>query len=260
MKLVHYLGLLSIILITPSISSGTVLFEDDFESYTSTISNWNTSSNISLSTSDGINGSKCAKVAYTQAGTAPYWFSKSVAMNNISEVYVRFYFRTDAYSSGGSKFLKIFGKPNDPIGYANTTFPINYYSGRLFEIGYGDGTGTSNDSTATIRYSGLHSDTSVTVLASSGEFVINDSKWHSFEAHMKYNSNGQRNGIYRVWIDGALRIHATNIKNRNDANSMFINEIHLANYTNSNFSTPWNLYYDSVVISTEPIGIYLRQK
>ena len=236
-----------------SSAQAEIIFEDDFDSYQDEITGWSTGSNIYLQKSGCVDNSACAKVAYTGAGTGPYWFGKDVSAENLSEIYVKFDFKVDN-PSGGSKFLKLFGKKDSEGGYANTTFAINYNSGMLYEVSYGSGVGTVNDTQAIIRYNGTISDKDVSVIHKTGEFDPADNKWHSFEAHMKYNDNGKRNGIYRVWIDGELRLHATNIKNRHDNNSMFFNRVDLANYSNSNQEHDWNLWYDNVVIATHPIG------
>lgn len=231
-----------------------VIFQDDFDSYSDSPENhgWGTSSNISLQTSGGVNNSHCAMVTYDRSGTSPYWFGVNVANENMSEIYVRFYFRVDD-PSGGCKFLKLFGIRNGD-SYANSTFGLNYYSNTLNDVQYGGGDGLSNDSQRIIRFNGTRSDENVTIHKSTGEFDPRDGKWHCFEAHMKYNDNGQRNGIYRVWIDGEMRLHAANVKNRNDLNSRFFESVQLANYCHSNWSHLWHLWFDDVVIADEPIG------
>jgi hypothetical protein len=71
---------------------------------------------------------------------------------------------------------------------------------------------------------------------------------------MKYNDNGKRNGHYRVWIDGKLRLYANNVKNRNDLNSLFFGSVQLANYCHSNWEKTWHLWYDNVIIADQYIG------
>ena len=233
-------------------ANAEIVFQDDFDSYSTTITGWSIGDNISLQQNGGINNSKCAHISYTREGTSPYWFSRNISDQNLNEIYVRFYFKVDD-PSGGCKFLKLFGKINSPSGYANTTFMINYFNSTLYEISYGAG-GIENDTADVIRYSGYTTDSRVSVLEASGPFDPRDGAWHCFEAHIKYNDNGQRNGIYQVWVDGELYVHATNVVNRNDLNSMFFASVDLANYSSSALTHSWNLWYDNVVISTTPIG------
>ena len=107
---------------------------------------------------------------------------------------------------------------------------------------------------AVIRCNGTKTDLAVNIIQKTADVDPRDNRWHSFEAHMKYSENGRRNGIYRVWIDGELRLHAINVKNRHDTNSMFLKSVDLANYSSDQQEHDWNLWYDNVVISTTPIG------
>ena len=66
---------------------------------------------------------------------------------------------------------------------------------------------------------------------------------------MKYNSDDKRDGVIKVWIDGELRLHATNVKNRHNANIPEFQQVRLADYTSS--SKTWSLSYDDVQMSTE---------
>ncbi len=232
-----------------------IIFQDDFDGYSDSPANhgWGVSSNISMVDDQGVNGSRCAMVTYNCSGTSPYWFGVNVSSFNRNALYVRFYFKVDD-PSGGCKFLKLFGKRDQPEGYANTTLAINYYNSLLYEISYGDGSGTTNDTQTIIRYAGKHSDSNVNVLVAEGPFDPRDGKWHFYEFYMKYSDDGKRNGEYKVWIDGQLRVHAVNVKNRHDDNSNEFDSVQLANYCHSNWSHTWHLWYDNVVIADEYIG------
>jgi hypothetical protein len=232
-----------------------IIFQDDFDGYSDSPANhgWGVSSNISMVNGQGVNESRCAMVTYVRSGTSPYWFGVNVGDLNRNALYIRFYFKVDD-PSGGCKFLKLFGKQKQPEGYANTTVAIKYTSSLLYEISYGNGGGTTNDTQTVIRYAGEHSDSNVNVLVAEGPFDPRDGKWHSYEFYMKYNDDGKRNGEYKVWIDGQLRVHAVNIKNRHDDNSNEFGSVQLANYCHSNWEHTWNLWYDNVVIADEYIG------
>jgi len=237
-----------------------IIFQDDFDSYVDSPKNngWSSiGSQVSTPSSEGRNGSRALKVTYIKEGTAPYVVQKSLNGLNLQEVYVRFYFRVDN-PSGGCKFLKFFGKRDSPKGWANTTFALNYNSNTLYELSYGNGAGTINDTQNIIRYGtqvkNYGFDPLVKVSVSEGTFNPKDGQWHCFEAFMRYNSNGQRDGAYRVWIDGKLRVEATNVKNRNDQNSLYFGSFRLADYTSKYFNHTWNIWYDDVVVSTSRIG------
>jgi hypothetical protein len=230
-------------------------FSDDFDDYADTPLNhgWTTmGSQVSVVNTDGHNGTRGILVTYNQKGYDQYVFNKNISSLSLSEIYVRFYFKVDD-PSGGCKFIKFFGV-RDGDNYANTTFMINYTRGTLYEISYGDGSTISNDTQVVIRYSGEHTDANVSVSVSEGEFDPDDDEWHCFEVYMKYNDNDQRNGAYKVWIDGQLWVSATNVKNRHNDNSKIIDRVELAGYTHENLEHTWYLWYDNVVFSDEHIG------
>lgn len=256
MQTMIVLLLLVLTYFVPSKSYPETVFSDDFETNVATIEGWGTiGSRVSLQTSNCHSGTKCVKVAYSPGGTtADYLIGKNIAASNLSDIYVQFKFRTDAYAEQGSKFLKLYNKEDGYTGYARSTFAIQYASGNLYEVSYGDGSGTTNDTQATVRYDGTHPlDPDANVVASTSAFDPSDHNWHTFEARAKYSSDGQRDGLYQVWIDGVLRLHVDNIKNRNDLNSNLYESVELANYNNGT-TTSWNLYYDDVVISSSYIG------
>jgi hypothetical protein len=245
-----------------SLSHGAVIFQDNFDGYTDAPTNhgWQyIGSQVSTPSTEGRNGTRGLKVTFIGENTAPYSIQKSLATLNLQEVYVRFYYKVGPNPTGGCKFVKFFGKQNSPSGYANTTFMLNYDSNTLYDIQYGAGA-IENDNGNVIRYSGDHPtwltsfDTNVNMLTALGAFDPKDGQWHSMEVFMRYNSNGQRDGEYKVWTDGTLRVHATNVVNRNDLNSPHFLEFRLGDYTSNKNVTTWSLYYDDVVVSTTRIG------
>jgi hypothetical protein len=232
-----------------------IIFQDNFDQHDSSITGWNTGSQVYLEKSGGVNNSQHVRVNYTHQHTLPYVFSKMIGEHNLNEIYVRFYFKIGPKAEGGSKFLKLFGKRDDPTGYANSTFTMQYETSRIFEVSYGRGAKTVNDTQDYIRFNGKQTDPAVKILTYTSPFSPTVDKWHCFEVHMRYNDDNQRNGIYRVWIDGQLRVHATNITNRHNSNSRFFGEVALGNYgAHGKGNVNWNLHYDELVISTQYIG------
>jgi hypothetical protein len=233
--------------------NAAILFQDDFN-YTGspTAHGWNAIGSRIAVVSGGVTNN-AAEVTYSSSGTSYYAFSKNIQSFNKSAIYVRFYFKADT-PSGGCKFLKLFGVSGGSGIYANTTFAINYYSGTLQEISYGPGDSTANDTQATIGYGGSHTDSAVSVPTHLGSITVANRGWHCFEIYMKYNDDNQRNGEYKVWYDGALQVHATNVKNRHNSDPKVFKSIDLANYCHSNWSQTWHLWFDNVVISDSYIG------
>lgn len=229
----------------PATPPPNLIFSDTFDTYTNSplLHGWNeVSSKVTIDPGAGPDGSNAAKVSYeTPLTVVP--FSYAVGDKDLNQVFVSFDFKFDD-PSGGSKFLKLFGKPNNPQGRANTTFGLLYSEPTLNHIGYGTGVDLDNDYQVTIDFDGEHDDSQVVIEHATSGVYPTLNQWHSFKAFMRYNSNGHRDGEYMVWIDGVLRIHATNVKNRNDLNSREFASVDLANYTH-NLLHPWNLWYDN---------------
>ncbi|MHA6485003.1 cadherin-like beta sandwich domain-containing protein [Paenibacillus sp. strain BS8-2] len=240
-----------------------LVFEDNFDSYTDSPRNhgWGeVHSAVVIDPTGGKDGTHAAKVQYTTPEQV-IMLRNEVSNYDLNQVFVSFDFKLDSpvdndpSTKGGSKFLKLFGKdglsPNGADGYANTTFGLWYTSNTLNEISYGSGSDLANDTQTTISYNGNHLDSLVDVRYSTDTFVPQTNQWHNFKAFMKYNSNGNRDGEYIVWIDGELRLHATNVKNRHELNSDEFKWISLGDYSKVNAAHPWNLWYDNVQIMRE---------
>jgi hypothetical protein len=228
-----------------------VVLSDDFNSGLSP--SWRTGARVSWQASGGMDNSPFVKINYLSSGTSPHAFSRSIPGGH-QELYFKFNFKVVGFPSGGAKFLKVRALKDDSSNYANTTWMINYNTGRLKEISFGDGSSMLNDTQRTIRYNGtLSSSTTepINIVHATDEVTIPLNQWHTFEAHMRYNSNGKRDGVYRVWYNGKLIVHATNVKNRHDNNPLHFNWLYLGNYSHSTWSAPWELHYDNVVISTQ---------
>lgn len=244
--------------------TGTVLFSDDFDSYGPDDDpkehGWRLfGNNIDVDQGGGVGGGNAAKVTYDHAGTSGYWMRKFINDADTRQVYVRFDYKMDEKPIGGNKFLKIFGlRDQDPEtpedGYANTTFGIYYHNGLFEHVNYGNGSELLNDANAYVRYNGAKTDSQVQLLQYSDYWDGADGEWHTYEAFVRFNSDGQRDGEIIVWNDGEIKVHAVNVKNRHDSNPLKINSVDFANYTNHNEHT-WHLWYDNIVIADDYRGL-----
>ncbi len=232
-------------------SPADLVFADDFD-YTDPFSahGWSggTSANF-FHERTGCHSNGCVRILYDQAGTAPYWFGVPIESEHLRDFTVHFYFRVDNTPAlGGAKFFKVFGASSDS-GYANSTIALDYTSGQLSRISYGTGAVTVNDTQAIIRFDGVATDGEVDTVTATGPFAPPEAEWHELRVYMRYNSDGMRDGEYRVWIDGELRVQAENVKNRHDTNLAYPRSIDLANYASASSRThDYNLWYDDIAI------------
>jgi hypothetical protein len=245
--------LLLAIIAVPRLASATILFQDNFESYTSLPGNpWYSYNDVTFEPTGGYGGSKGIKIYYPNSSNwGGLGFNLYSYLGNRSEYYIQYHVKVDTAATGGSKFLKWFGLGDSQGGYANTTFGMYYWSDHLEQISYGPGTGLQNDTQAVIQYAGTATDPLVSVTIHTGNKTVNDGQWHLIQAHVKYNTNGNRDGVYDIWYDGVQAVHAQNITNRNNANTMIWNTVEWGGYTDAPEFTggPWSIYVDDVVIS-----------
>lgn len=234
-----------------------VLFEDDFED--GDLSGWSTGSDVSILSSGGVDNSKCVRISYSSHGTSVHEFTHNISSLNLGEVYVRFDYKVVNQPLGGAKFLKLMGSGCCEDPYANSTFMINYWSGKLERVAYGAG-GDQRDTQNYINYTQDQSssfDSQVNLVTTTDKIPVANTGWHSFEIHMKYNTDGNRDGMYRVWHDGNIVLHADNVDNRGSGViPRKFGYLLLGNYSHDVGvrAHTWYLYYDNVIISNEYIG------
>lgn len=237
-----------------NLSHSAILFQDEFN-YTDAFSNhgWGeVSAQSSIASNSGPDGSNALKISFSadQVNRQHNWKAPA----NTQELYVKFSFKMDCGSGkcvGGAKFLKLFGIRNG-TNYANTTTGMVYQTSLLAGLSYGC-SGDTRDTGTMINYNGTGG-TSCSPLTFSGTLpgTINpmDGKWHTWEVHMKYNDNGQNNGIYEVWYDDTKILGLTGVNNRSDSNSKYFDYIQLGGWNQYYGGTPYNILYDKIVIST----------
>jgi hypothetical protein len=231
-------------------ASGEIIFRDDFSKG---LDKWVVGENVAIDSTAGVNGSAAVRIRYMGSGTSPHVLTRSIPGEH-EELFIRFDFKIEGFPSGGAKFLKV-GAHRSDKNYANTTWAIDQKSGSLREVSFGAGR-LVNDTQETINYGGkLKGNTGpIRILHAGGPYRIPEGKWQRFEVHVKFNSDDRRDGVYRVWINDRLILHAENIVNRNNRNPRHINQLLLGNYCQPSWSNPWELYYDNIVVATARVG------
>ena len=81
-----------------------------------------------------------------------------------------------------------------------------------------------------------------------------DGTWFCVEAHVKLNTPGQSDGVQEFWIDGELETSKTGLNFVESYTDYGINIILFENYWNDGSPQLQERYFDSIVVSTEPIG------
>lgn len=242
-------------------SHAAILFQDDFNSYTgnpraqgwNADNQWNTAQVVAGA---GFGGSNGLDISF-DADQVNRWCDWNPTQN-VQEFYVKFNFKMDCGSgtcAGGAKFLKIFGQTGTNA-YANATTAFNYSSSSPVFTGLSYGSaGDKRDTSSVLNYDGakiIQSGGVSPTITASGTGSINpkDNKWHTWELHMKYNDDGQNNGIFEVWYDGVKVLGATGVNNRSINSPKYVRAIQLGGWNQAYGGKPYDIYYDNVVIST----------
>ncbi len=199
---------------------------------------------------------KCLLWTYDSQGTAPYELTRLITQET-SDLYVQFKFKIEERGQseprGGIKFLKMFGVVGGDSNYANCTMNLGDVSDTypsIHSVHYGPGTGTANDTQVAVflftpGYAG--EDPYAIYTMQTERFYPTQGHWHTTELRCKYNTDGNRDGEFAVWVDGELRMRATNIKNRHDDNTPIWDHLSLGDYGNA--YADMLFYVDDVIVS-----------
>lgn len=239
-------------------ATGTLIFSDDFTSGSPT--GWTTYGTVSSGTLAVVDGAWKGVMAAGVNDTTVY-ATKSVAASNLSELYISFRAKMPA-SKHGIKFCKVFGQQSGG-GYANCTFGLEYQTGAMKQVSFGDGTSVGNDTAQVINLDGSsppligRSYGSATVLTPQNAFFSESawgSGWHDFKLRVKFNSgttaeNEIADGEFYVEIDGVVYVNATGLFNRHYSN-LPISHVSLWNFTTSDPPSDFELWYDDFRLST----------
>jgi hypothetical protein len=212
-----------------------IIFQDDFESQHS-LSNSGysyVSEYWQKSDSGGYgNNGGCAKVT----GGHPLHIA---IPNDRLELYIRFYAKV-TNSSGGQKWLKVFGERNGST-YTNTTFSRLYQDGYFYSVFYGEGCSECDTQSA---------------LPFPGGRWFPSSSWTYYEAHIKFAEGPNwHNGIVEVWYGNDQKLSVTGVNNRNSAHEgLNISYISISDYSNNPDSQVGDMWIDNIVVSDTRIG------
>lgn len=188
------------------------------------------------------------------------WGGFDVAKYNTSEVYIDFWAKMPGIKQG-LKFVKVFGQGSNG-NYANTTFGLDYYSGSMTQVSFGDGKSSGNDTQNVINLDGTYPDwigrsygTATVLTPQKKAWAASNwgNAWHHFKLHVKYNSgttaaNEVADGAFYVEIDGKVYVDAKNIFNRHYSNGK-IQKVSFFDWSQSGTS-PFEIWYDNVRITT----------
>ena len=189
------------------------------------------------------------------------WTNIPLGEFNTREIFVEFKARFPTPVRHGLKFLKVFGKNNQPGGYANTTFGLDYSvaGGSITAVSFGGGSVPENDTANVIKLNGDNPDW---IGRSYGGALVNipqysnftewGTDWHRFRIHCKFNSgdsaeNEVADGAYYLEIDGKVYVDAVGLFNRHWSNGD-IGSVQIFGWSQTNVPN-FTVDYDDLVVS-----------
>lgn len=199
--------------------------------------------------SGGVDNSPAARLTYSVDGTA----NKALILNTSNTMSNEFLIEMDVKMqgnpSGGSKFIKLFGSSEPSKN--NMTIGLDYYSNTQKEISY------YMDTLCGSRHDGSEGGScKPTHVVSSSAIDMQGGNWGRYKVWIKRASPGQLNGEVKVWWNGTLRSHITNMdSNPQGSATPYFDKIEFGGYNHSNFSgSPWYLWIDNLTVSTTETG------
>jgi len=247
------------ILLLPVVCQSATLVDLDFNS-----GSWSPLSKQSWWSyipNEGVDGTGCMRLFITHqepTGTANRALIFNADPYNTDDYWVEFDTKVSSHATGGSKFVKFFGK--DPAGSTaqknNMTVGLQYTSMLQQRVAYYGDTLCADTWDGPIAYPSsdcIPHSTYNTTTATGGSIDIRGSAYHHIKMHVKRADSGTRNGTTTIWHNGTLVGDVSN-QNTNPPsyNSTEFYEITFGSYTDpSNFTgADWYLWIDNLYIGT----------
>lgn len=79
-------------------------------------------------------------------------------------------------------------------------------------------------------------------------------KWHCIEGRMKLNDAGEANGVFQIWINGALEAERTGLNWVGSYKVYGINAVFIENWINGGSAAEQERSFDGFIVSSGPIG------
>jgi hypothetical protein len=154
------------------------------------------------------------------------------------------------------KFVKFFGRnDSDPSDQRNNmTFGMDGYSdGKQRESAY------FGDTVCVARWNGVMAGTNDACYIpvaehTTSEIDLRGGVWNRYKLWVKRATSGTTNGQVKVWFNGELRAHWTNMPSNPSPYSSEFNKLSFGGYVHSTYESPWELWLDNIYVGTTEQG------
>jgi hypothetical protein len=250
MRMVYKILYTLILLFFSSSAHAAVIVSHDFNDMTwgglSAQSLW------SLQSAGGINNSPAARISITGGGDAYKSLYVPIDAYNSAEYWVEADIKVVGGATGGVKLIKFFGRSDsDPSGQRNNmTFGMDgYKEGIQQEVAY------FGDTVCNARWNGYLKGTNDACYIpvaehTTSEIDLRGGTWGRYKLWVKRADSGTTNGQVKVWFNGVLRAHWTNMASNPSPYSSEFNKMSFGGYVHSTYESPWELWLDNIYVGT----------
>jgi hypothetical protein len=193
----------------------------------------------------GVDNTPAMRLEYSVAGTANKAMVLNTAGLKSNEFTIEMDVKMQGTPSGGSKFIKLFGSTE--ASKNNMTIGLDYSGNVQKEISY------YMDTLCGARLDGSNGGSCTpTHVVKSSAVDMRGGSWGRYKVWVKRASPGVKDGETKVWWNGALRSHITNMdSNPAGSATAYFDKIEFGGYNHSNFSgSTWYLWIDNLSVST----------
>jgi hypothetical protein len=261
-------------------SDSSVIFADDFESYSSAAglsSRWNNlyqTSNIRIATESGnvFSGSRALELTVPQTSGEVSNAAAKLVSPERDVLFLRYYAKFDSgfnvlgSSHNGAMISAHYCCPGVPANGTNK-FLVSYEAwrestttanpGRLNAYVYHpeqrDIWGDHFFPTGAVLPNPSQPGNFGTSFIARTDVIPQVGRWYCYELMVKANTAGQRDGRIAMWLDGRLIADFPNLRLR-DTNALKINQFEIDLHVNGNSLALARKWYDNVVAATSYIG------
>ena len=246
----------AVLFIVPTLSQAATLVNLDFNN-----GSWSPLTKDSWWTyqsTGGVGGSGAMRLEYSVAGDPNKYLTFNADPYDTDDYWIEFNVKaTGANPTGGSKFIKFFGKNasgDTTHSHNNMTVGLEYGNMLQSRVSYYGDTLCSDTWGGPIAYPASQCLPSSTWLKKGSSINILGGSWGHYKVHVKRADSGTRNGETQVWWNGNEISHITN-QNSNPtsiANSNEFYKIVFGSYNHAlNFTGgTWYLWIDNLYIGT----------
>jgi hypothetical protein len=200
----------------------------------------------------GVGNSPAARVEYSVAGTAGKALVQKVSDYKSNQYWIEMDVKIQNQPSGGCKFIKFFGS-SSTHSQNNMTLGLDYYGNIQKRVAY------HQDTLCTAGYDSKigGSCTAPSFKFTSSAIDMRGGSWGHYKAWVKRADPGVKNGEVKVWWNGNLKAHITNMdSNRSGTSTPYFDKIEFGGYNHGaafNGST-WYLWIDNLYLGTTEKG------